>query len=294
MPNFDLHSHSKVSDGLFSPAEVVTRAAHNGVEALALTDHDSVDGLAEARATAEQLGIAFVDGVEISVTWNNRTLHVVGLCIDASHPELRAGLASVRSGRITRAREIGAALDKEGILGSFEGALQSAANKNLVGRTHFARFIVEKGYVKDVKTVFQKYLVQGKPGYVPHRWAALPDAIDWITASGGTAVLAHPGRYDIGAQAMQRLLAEFKQLGGEAIEVVTSNHTPEQVKQFALHAKRHALFASRGSDFHGDAQNRIELGRVPDLPSECEPIWERLGIRLAASLASLCRGSAPT
>jgi predicted metal-dependent phosphoesterase TrpH len=273
MPNIDLHCHSNVSDGLLSPAALVARAAANGVDVLALTDHDDVAGLDEAREAAAKLGMVFINGVEISVTWKKRVLHVVGLNIDPSQPDLRSGLHGIREGRAERARHIAAQLDAEGIPGSLEGAYAFAENKQLIGRSHFARFLVAQGYVKDVKTVFKKYLVKGKPGYVSHQWAELGEAVGWIKASGGTAVLAHPGRYDLGDGNMRVLLAEFKEIGGEAIEVVTASHTAQQYALFARHAAEFGLLASRGSDFHGPGESFFEPGRLPDLPSTCIPVW---------------------
>jgi len=273
MLNIDLHCHSNVSDGLLSPAALVERAAANGVEVLALTDHDDMAGLDEAREAAGRMGIGFINGVEISVTWKNRVLHVVGLNVDPSCSALRQGLSRIRAGRAERAIGIAAQLDAAGIPGSLEGAYAFAENKQLIGRSHFARFLVAQGYVKDVRTVFKKYLVKGKPGYVSHQWAELAEALGWIKASGGVAVLAHPGRYDLGATSMRALLAEFKEAGGEAIEVVTASHTPQQFALFAKHATDFGLLASRGSDFHGPGESFLEPGRLPNLPTACIPVW---------------------
>ncbi|MDD5329710.1 MAG: PHP domain-containing protein [Sulfuricella sp.] len=273
MSPIDLHSHSSISDGLFTPAELVGRAAVNGVRVLALTDHDDTAGLEEARKAADAAGIALIDGVEISVTWNNRGVHVVGLRIDPAYPPLRDGLAAIRAGRGERARRIAAELDKAGIPGSLEGAYALAANPNLISRTHFARFLVEKGLAKDNRTLFKKYLVKGKPGYVSHQWADLADAIGWIRASGGIAVLAHPGRYDLGRSNLNALISDFKDVGGEAIEVVTGSHTPDQFAQFARYAKEFDLLSSCGSDFHGPGESYMDLGRLPELPFGCKPVW---------------------
>lgn len=271
--NIDLHCHSTASDGLLSPRELVMRARSNGVGVLALTDHDELGGLAEAQKAAEEFAIALVNGVEVSVTWDGATVHVLGLGIDPAHEALNAGLAAVRSGRDARARRIAQALEAEGIAGSFEGALGYATNPDLVSRTHFARFLVEKGYAGDVRSVFQRYMVSGKPGYVPHRWAALGDAVMWIRASGGAAVLAHPGRYRLSGLQMRALLDEFRQLGGAGIEVVTSNHTAQQVREFARLAREYGLLCSRGSDFHGPGESRVDLGALPRLAAEYKPVW---------------------
>jgi hypothetical protein len=273
MPNFDLHCHSNVSDGLLPPAELVARAQAAGVEVLALTDHDDTSGLDEARATAAALGMFFVNGVEISVSWKKHTLHIVGLHVDPTHAALQLGLAQIRAGRMERAVRIAAELAKAGIPDSLEGARAFAENQQLIGRSHFARFLVAQGYVKDVKTVFKKYLVQGKPGFVTHQWAELGEAVGWIRAAGGIAVLAHPGRYPIGSTNMRTLLAEFKEAGGTAVEVMTAAHTAEHSRLFAGYAEEFGLLASRGSDFHGPGESYIEPGRLPDLPATCTPVW---------------------
>jgi predicted metal-dependent phosphoesterase TrpH len=273
MLNFDLHCHSSVSDGVLTPAQLVQRAAEKGVNVLALTDHDDMDGLAEAAQTAQEVGISFVNGVEISVSWSGVTLHVVGLNVDASHPELQAGLAVIQQGRRERAERIGHELAKHGIANAFEGALRHASNQRLVGRTHFARFLIEQGVCKDVRSVFKKYLVRGKPGYVSHEWTTLENAVTWIRESGGQAVLAHPGRYDIKGKATRRLLGEFKGMGGEGVEVVTGSHTPDQHALFAELAEFYGLLASRGSDFHAPGEHGRELGGGAALPTKCTPIW---------------------
>lgn len=273
MPSpFDLHSHSVVSDGTLTPAELVEHAAAQGVRVLALTDHDDLGGLQEAAETAVRLGLAFINGVEISVTWRKRTIHVVGLKISPDHRPLRAGLAALREGRHTRAQGMAAGLEAIGITGSLEGAYRHA-QRGIISRSHFARFLVEQGHAKDVSAVFRKYLVKGKPGYFEHSWASLEDALQWIVGSGGVAVLAHPGRYDLGRTNLLTLLAEFRELGGQAIEVVTGSHTPEQYQHFARLAHQFSLLASLGSDYHGPGHNYIDMGRLPDLPANCDPIW---------------------
>ncbi|MBY0577437.1 MAG: PHP domain-containing protein [Burkholderiales bacterium] len=274
MPNIDLHCHSTISDGVLSPGELVSRAAENGVEVLALTDHDDCDGLVEARRTATLHGMKFLNGVEISVTWRGRTLHIVGLNIDPESENLRAGLEFIRQGRIERAGMIADGLSRAGISGSLEGAFALAGNKNLIGRTHFARYLVEKGYARDVQAVFRKFLVKGKPGHVAHQWAELSAAVGWIRTSGGMAVIAHPGRYELSAAALKALLLEFKEAGGEGIEVVTSSHTLDMAIRFCDFAKRFELFASLGSDFHSPDESRMDIGRLPPLPQGCRPIWE--------------------
>jgi len=271
--NIDLHCHSSASDGLLAPEALAARAAGQGVTVLALTDHDEVTGLAEARQAAEERGIRFVDGVEISVNWGDTTIHVVGLQIDPRHPALSAGLETVRSSRARRAAKIGEALGAAGIPDSFAGALAYVGNPDVISRTHFARFLVQQGYARDVRSVFQHYLVRGKPGYVPHQWAALKDAVSWIRASGGVAVVAHPGRYKLSHHEMRTFLAEFKDCGGTGIEVVTGSHSPEQYGVYAKIARDFGLLASRGSDFHGAGESRAELGSLPPLPQDLKPVW---------------------
>ncbi len=278
MLDYDLHCHSTVSDGLLSPSELVTRAAERGVKFLALTDHDDVDGLEEAAQAAAQHGITFINGVEISVSWRSHTLHIVGLRIDPKNPALVAGLHGIRSGRRRRAELMAESLARSGIGGVLAGAYRYAANPDIIGRTHFARYMVEAGHCKDVASVFKRYLVKGKPGYVPHQWAELQDAINWIRGAGGIAVLAHPGRYTAGRKAMgkstlQELLQEFTDMGGQGIEVVTGSHTPPQYAEFARYATQYGLLCSCGSDYHGPGESYRDLGRLPDLPLECKPIW---------------------
>jgi predicted metal-dependent phosphoesterase TrpH len=274
--NADLHAHSTVSDGTLSPRALVQRAAAQGVELFALTDHDEVSGIDEAAAAAAQIGLPFVAGVEISVTWAGRTVHVVGLGIDAGNAPLRQGLAEVRSGRTARARQMAASLAGAGIGGAFEGALKYVGNPELISRTHFARFLVERGVCRDTREVFGRYLVEGKPGYVPHRWAQLAQAVRWITAAGGVAVLAHPARYALSANELWALAAEFRDLGGAAIEVATSNHGAGDVQRFTDLAIEFGFAASRGSDFHGPGESQAELGRIDVLPYRLTPVWERL------------------
>lgn len=269
----DLHSHSNVSDGLLSPAELVGHAAEHGVRVLALTDHDDIDGLAEARLAADSYGIQFINGVEISVTWKKRTLHIVGLNIDPDDAHLKSSLAQVRENRLERARQMALGLEKVGILGSFEAA-SAHAKQSILTRMHFARFLVERQYAKDTKSVFKKYLVKGKPGFVDHEWMSLESAVSLIVNSGGVAVLAHPGRYEIKRTSMLLLLEEFRALGGTAIEVVTGSHTPPQYVEYAKYAQLFGLKASQGSDYHGKGISFMEMGRLPALPSNCIPVWQ--------------------
>jgi predicted metal-dependent phosphoesterase TrpH len=272
--NADLHCHSVISDGTLSPVDVVERAHRNGVEILALTDHDEVGGLAQARARAAEIGLAFVPGVEVSVTWAGETIHIVGLRIDDTDAGLIAGLARTRSGRDGRAQEIADQLAAAGIPDAYEGALRYAGNPELISRSHFARYIVETGTCADVGEVFRRFLVEGRPGFVPHRWAVLADAVAWIRAAGGTAVMAHPGRYRLSDLCRDQLIGEFRDAGGEAIEVVSGSHTPDQYPEYAAIAQRFGLVASRGSDFHGPGESRHDLGSMPPLPRQLRPVWQ--------------------
>lgn len=272
MPIIDLHSHSTVSDGTLIPTELVNHAAALGVSVLALTDHDDVAGLDEARRAADEAGIALVNGVEISVTWNSRTIHVVGLRIDPTHPALYEGLARIRESRVGRAERIAAELDKAGIHGSLEGAYEFA-EEGIIGRTHFARFLISRGHAKDFRSVFKKFLVKGKPGHVSHRWAGLGEAVEWIRSAGGIAVLAHPGRYDMGRTTLENLLNEFKEAGGTAIEVISGSHSPDMNRHMAEVAVRHGFLASRGSDYHGPDQSYFGMDKLPPLPLTCTPVW---------------------
>lgn len=273
MLNADLHCHSHVSDGMLAPAEVAARAKANGVELWALTDHDEVGGIDEARAAAKALDLPYVTGVEISVTWAGTTIHIVGLGVDESDAGLRKGLAYTRNGREPRAREMGERLAALGIANAFEGAMKYAGNPDLLSRTHFARYLIEVGRGESIQDVFKNYLVEGKPGYVPHRWAYLKDAVRWIRDAGGVAVVAHPGRYKLSDLAFDEFIGDFMQSGGTGIEVVTGSHSPDQYDTYANVARRYGLLASRGSDFHGPEESRVDIGTLPPLPSDLQPVW---------------------
>src|SRR5450830_1555230 len=279
-PNADLHSHSTVSDGTLTPEELAARAKTNGVELWALTDHDEIGGQTRAAAAARALGMNYLTGVEISVSFLHQTVHIVGLGFDADNLALVNGLRQTRGGREQRAREMADSLAKAGIQGAFEGALKFAGNHELISRTHFARFLVESGVCRDTHEVFRKYLTEGKPGYVEHRWATLKDAVSWIREAGGVAVIAHPARYKFSANQEFALFTEFKGHGGEGVEVVTGSHTPAEYLIYADTAREFGLAASRGSDFHSPDESHTELGTLPLLPGRLTPVWELLADRI--------------
>ena len=268
----DLHTHSSASDGALSPSALVARAAKAGLDLLSLTDHDTTGGIAEARLAACSLRIGRVAGVEVSVTWERRTVHIVGLGVDPAAPGLRKGLQRLTDYRRIRAEEMGRRLAKAGIHAVYDDAC-ALSNGLLVGRVHFARALVARGYAESVRQVFKHYLVRGKPGYVAGEWASLSDAVSWILGAGGQAVIAHPARYGFTRAKMLRLLGEFREHGGEGIEVVCGSHSRDDAFVFARHAREHRLFASVGSDFHRPDGPLLELGRLPPLPEGCTPIW---------------------
>ena len=273
MLNIDLHCHSNVSDGVLTPADLVARAAANGVHALALTDHDDLAGIAAARAAADAVGMTLIPGVEISVSWGGQTVHIVGLRVDPAYPGLAVGLHGIRLGRIERAQRMAADLAQSGIDGAYEGAYAFAANKQMLGRTHFARWLVAQGHAPDMRTAFRRFLTRGNPGYVEHEWTSLENAVGWIRASGGMAVIAHPGRYDFKARELHLLLDDFRSLGGEGIEVITGSHHPSEYGKFADLARAFGLKASRGTDFHAPDEG-VDIGRLPALPHYCQPVWQ--------------------
>ena len=273
MLKVDLHCHSNISDGVLAPAAVAAYARKAGVDVWALTDHDEVSGVAAARAAALDLGMRFVAGVEISITWAGETVHIVGLQVDENNPDLVQGLHQTRSGRDARGREIARQLDLAGIPDAYEGALKFVGNPDLMSRTHFARYIVETGKCANIPDVFKKYLSEGKPGYVEHRWATLAESVAWIRGAGGVAVIAHPGRYRFSDMAQGVLFDEFKQLGGVAIEVVTGSHSPDQYPEYAQLANAYGFLASRGTDFHAPGESRVDFAKLPPLPASVTPIW---------------------
>ncbi|MCP5280991.1 MAG: PHP domain-containing protein [Rhodoferax sp.] len=278
--NADLHCHSVVSDGTLTPEALAARAKANGVELWALTDHDEIGGQARAAAAAREQGMHYLTGTEISVSFIDRTVHIVGLGFDADDARMRDGLQRTRGGRGQRAHDMAAGLAKVGIKDAYEGALKFAGNHELISRTHFARFLVESGVCKDTNEVFRKYLTEGKPGFVEHRWASLKDAVTWITECGGVAVIAHPARYRFTPTEEYALFTEFKNHGGQGVEVVTGSHSAAEYVTYAETAREFGLAASRGSDFHSPDESHTDLGTLPLLPGGLQPVWELLESRI--------------
>jgi predicted metal-dependent phosphoesterase TrpH len=278
--NADLHCHSVVSDGTMTPEALAERAKTNGVELWALTDHDEIGGQHRAAAAAKAQGLHYLTGTEISVTFAGETVHIVGLGFDPDHAGMRQGLHATRGGRSQRAMEMSAGLAHVGIQGAYAGALKFVCNPELISRTHFARFLVESGVCRDTSEVFRKYLTEGKPGYVTHRWASLRDAVDWITSAQGVAVIAHPGRYKLTPNEEYALFTEFKSHGGQAVEVVTGSHSTQEYLKYAETAREFGLAASRGSDFHSPDESHTDLGTLPFLPGDLTPVWALLEARI--------------
>ncbi|MEY5029500.1 MAG: hypothetical protein RLZ63_1815 [Pseudomonadota bacterium] len=278
--NADLHCHSVISDGTLTPEQLAERAKAAGVEIWALTDHDEIGGQDRALSAARGLGLPYLTGTEISVTFANQTVHIVGLGFDPHDAQLKDGLRRTRGGRSERAQEMSDSLAKVGIQGAYEGALKYVGNPELISRTHFARFLVEAGVCKDTSEVFRKYLTEGKPGFIPHRWARLQDAVQWITQAGGMAVIAHPARYNFTPNEEYALFTEFKAHGGQGVEVVTGSHSAHEAVRYAQTAQEFGLYASRGSDFHSPEESHTDLGALPWLPGELTPVWEVLADRI--------------
>jgi len=280
LTNADLHCHSVVSDGTLTPEALAQRAKANGVELWSLTDHDEMGGQHRAIAAAKAEGMRYLTGAEISVSFAGQTVHIVGLGMDPDDQALADGLRATRGGREQRAREMADDLARVGIQGAFEGALKYVGNPDLISRSHFARYLVEIGACKDIPEVFRKYLTEGKPGFIPHRWASLGDAVRWITGAGGVAVVAHPGRYPFSATEEYALFTEFKQHGGQGVEVVTGAHNASDVIKYTALCQELGLVASRGSDFHSPDESHTDLGRLPNLPGQLTPVWELLSGRI--------------
>lgn len=274
MPDcYDLHSHSTVSDGSLSPTQLIQRAVQQGVTTLALTDHDTVAGLAEAQVCANQLNLRLIHGIELSVTWQMRCFHIVGLNINSNYEPLMQLSAQLQQTRYERAIKIAEKLEKKRIMGVWD-AVSKAAGEGMITRTHFADFLVAQGYVRSQQEAFDYYLSKGKPAYVATTWVDLAQAIAWINEAGGVAVLAHPLRYGLSAKWMRWLLGEFKTMGGLGIEVITSRMNPDELRLITNYAQQFELAGSVGSDFHNPNNQWVELGRLAQLPNNIKPIWE--------------------
>ncbi|MEN8802958.1 MAG: PHP domain-containing protein [Thiogranum sp.] len=273
MCRHDLHSHSTASDGTLEPASLVVKAHAAGVAVLALTDHDTLDGLAEAEQAVSGLDLSLIPGVEISVTWQAMTIHVLGLNIDPHNQVMSDGLQELQELRDWRAGEISRKLAKKGIAEALEGAGRFRKGR-ILSRTHFAHFLVEAGYAASIRDVFKHFLVKGKPGYVHSEWVTMERALGWIRQAGGLPVIAHPARYSLTRSKLRRLVGEFRSAGGVGLEVVSGSHSRDETLHMAAVCREHKLFASCGSDYHGPEKPWVELGRLRRLPEGCIPIWE--------------------
>lgn len=270
---YDLHCHSLASDGTLTPTEVIHRAQQMGVTTLALTDHDTVNGQAEAAKAAVSYDIEFIPGIEISTTWEKKCFHIIGLNIDPEHTALVSGIQQLQSLRTERAKTIAHKLEKKRIPNAFEAVIK-AAKGGMITRAHFASFLVTENHVRSQQEAFDRYLGQGKPAFVSTVWAELDVAIDWINQAGGIAVIAHPLRYRLTASWMKRFLRFFKENGGSGIEVVTGRINPDEISRATAYATQYDLAASVGSDFHSPENQWVELGRLAALPKNIKPVWE--------------------
>lgn len=270
---YDLHTHSNASDGILSPEALVSRAKLHGVTHLAVTDHDTINGLSEARTAADALGIDLINGIEFSSQWQGLNIHVVGLNIDVEAPALVSAVSDQHNARLLRAEEIANRLQRLGFDNCLEGARRHASG-GILGRPHFARYLVEIGAVSSANDAFKRYLGAGKVGDVKQEWPEVPEVCEVIRNAGGVPVLAHPLRYNLTMTKLRRLLDLFTQSGGQAIEVLSGSQTTVQSKNAVALAKRFNLHASCGSDFHVPGQPWQELGRFGKLPEACLPVWE--------------------
>ena len=279
--NPDLHCHSKFSDGTLTPQQLANRAAVAGVDLWALTDHDTIEGVPHAQRAASMYAIAFLTGVEISITWSDVTVHIVGLGFDPENAQLAAGLEAIRATREPRAREMASRVEREtGVANAYDGALKHAGNKNLIARPHFARLLVEHGICRTPQEAFKRFLSPGRPCFVPQKWATMEQAVEWIRAAGGIAIMAHPGKYPFSSAQGMKLLQQFASLGGGGVEVVHGAHTPEQMRYYAEAARKLGLLASRGCDYHSPKESRVDIGRLPPHPEGLPGVWEKLGDRI--------------
>lgn len=268
----DLHCHSNYSDGLLSPAELLERAHQNGLQLLALTDHDTVAGVLELQKANTNPDLRIISGIELSVQWKKYDVHILGLNINTHAEELQAVIREQQERRILRAQEIGAALQRIGVDDAYMKACDWAGHAK-IGRAHFAQILVKEGFARDIKAAFKTYLSKGKVAYVPVTWINLGTAIQVIRAAGGQAVIAHPLKYKLTRTKLHEFIREFQELGGVGIEVVSGDIQAVDIDKLAKLCQQFSLLASSGSDFHGEGLSRIALGRQKILPKDCTPIW---------------------
>lgn len=269
---YDLHCHSLYSDGSLTPANLILRAKEKGVTTLALTDHDTVSGISQAQQAAEEHQLNFIPGIELSCLWHKKTFHILGLNIDPNNAQLLAGTQKLQTIRFERAQKIALKLEKHKVFGAFE-AVQAAADTGMITRPHFAKYLIQQNHVNSMKEAFDRYLAQGKPAFVSTEWVDITDAIQWIKESGGIPVIAHPMRYKLTASWMRRFLNDFKKMGGQGIEIITARSSPEEIRRTLQFAKTFEFYGSVGSDFHTPDNQWVELGRLPPLPADIQPIW---------------------
>ena len=269
--------HSTASDGELAPSALVAAAAEAGVRVLALTDHDSVEGLAPARVACDEYGLQLVNGVEISCRWESHDIHVVGLGIDPANDGLQQQLAAQMGRREVRAGKINERLRKLGFPDLLASA-RAGAPQGVPARPHFSRALMEAGCCKDEKDAFAKYLAQGKPAYVKTDWPEVAEGVAWILGAGGIPVLAHPHRYKLTRTRLECLIRHFAEAGGRALEVACANQELTSMRQLAQFGEKYGLYGSRGSDYHGPSMRWVKLGRMPALPAGCRPVWSLLGV----------------
>ena len=275
--SIDFHMHSTASDGVLSPTTLVELCHENNVQVMALTDHDTTEGLAEAKSVAESKGITFINGVELSATWNKKVLHIIGLNIDPENPELINALEDLKQQRLNRAERIAKKLNGIGISGSLEGAKKFSSG-GLITRPHFAQFLVDQGHATDPQDAFKRYLGDNKKAYVSTEWPEMEKVVETIKYAGGIAVLAHPLRYKMTASWLRRLLTSFKEVGGQGMEVVCGYYTSTEIETSIGYALKFELMGSVGSDFHGHSQYSNIPGKIPPLSESIIPIWSLLDL----------------
>jgi 3',5'-nucleoside bisphosphate phosphatase len=271
----DLHSHSYYSDGLLSPSEVVRLASKANCDLFSLTDHDTTDGIAEAKLEADKVGLNLINGVEISAFWRNMAIHIVGLGFDINNDILQAGLEHNKELRVIRAEKIALGLRRSGIMDALEKA-QIISGGHMLTRTHFAQMLIQEGYCKDMKSVFRRYLTGKKPGGVRVQWKDFNEVINWIQSAGGKAFIAHPFRYRMTHTKIKKLIWDFKEASGDGFEAVNANSSREEITLANQWSEDHDLLVSCGSDFHGWPNQRVQIGNLPDLPNPKRAVWSYL------------------